>query len=174
MFGSMLSQNQSPYSPRYQFVGFVGWFFLTFIAAAIGAFATLTAKDFYMQLVRPDWAPPSWLFGPVWTLLYGMMAVSIWLVWRLGKLARVRIGLLLFILQLAANSLWSWLFFAWHKGALAFAEILVLWILLAGTISIFWSLHKLAAILLLPYLAWVTFASMLCFSIWVLNLSTLA
>jgi tryptophan-rich sensory protein len=102
------------------------------------------------------------------------MAVSIWLVWRLGKLARVRIGLLLFILQLAANSLWSWLFFAWHKGALAFAEILVLWILLAGTISIFWSLHKLAAILLLPYLAWVTFASMLCFSIWVLNLSTLA
>ena len=174
MFRSMLAKAPSPHSCRYQLVGFAGWFILTFIAAAAGALASLAAGDFYAQLERPDWAPPEWLFGPVWTMLYVMMAISVWLVWRLGKLARMRIALVLFVLQLAANSLWTWLFFAWHQGALAFAEILVLWILLAGTIRIFWTLQRFAAVLLLPYLAWVTFATMLCLSVWLLNPATLS
>jgi tryptophan-rich sensory protein len=174
MFRSILAIDQSPFSLRYQLVGFAGWFLVTFIAAAFGALASLTAGNFYMQLVRPDWAPPAWLFGPVWTVLYVMMAISVWLVWRLGTLARARIALGLFVVQLVANSLWTWLFFAWHQGALAFAEILVLWMLLAGTISMFWTLHRVAAILLMPYLVWVTFASMLCLVVWLLNPATLS
>ncbi|MES2623713.1 MAG: TspO/MBR family protein [Pseudomonadota bacterium] len=134
-----------------------------------GYFASVDAGEFYLQLARPEWAPPAWLFGPVWTLLYVMMAVSSWLIWRLGRNTNVYIGLALFVLQLGVNALWTWLFFAWRKGGLAFAEILVLWVLLAATISFFWPLRRLAAVLLLPYLAWITFAAMLNLSVWLRN-----
>ena len=152
-----------------QFVGLAGWLALTFLAAAIGAVASAQAGAFYGQLVRPSWAPPGWLFGPVWSALYVLMAVAAWLVWRQSSLRRVAIALGLFVVQLAANALWSWLFFVWNQGAWAFVEVLLLWVLIALTVASFFRLSVLAAALLLPYLAWVTFATALTWATWRLN-----
>jgi benzodiazapine receptor len=153
----------------HQTLGLLGWTFLTFTAAALGALASANASVFYAEIARPSWAPPAWLFGPVWSALYALMAVSAWLVWRKRGFAGARTALVLFIVQLAANALWSWLFFAWHQGGLAFAEVLVLWCLIVATIVAFQRLSHLAAVLLYPYLAWSTFASALTFSVWRLN-----
>lgn len=174
MFNARITTRPSPFSRRHQLAGLAGWTVVTAVAAALGAFASLDAGDFYTQLDRPEWAPPAWLFGPVWTVLYVMMAVAVWLVWRLGNTERTRVAQMLYVVQLITNALWTWLFFAWHQGALAFAEILILWILVAATIRIFWTLHKVAALLLVPYLAWITFASMLCLSVWLRNSVTLS
>lgn len=161
-------------SLRKQVFGLVGWFVLTFAAAAIGAFASAQAGTFYLQLERPAWAPPAWLFAPVWTMLYLLMAIAAWLIWRAHGWRRARAALGLFVAQLAANSIWTWLFFVWHQGALAFAEIVLLWALIVGTIVAFWRLQALAAALLLPYLVWVTFACALTFATWKLNPGLLA
>jgi benzodiazapine receptor len=152
-----------------QVLGLFGWLVLCFSAAAIGAFASAEAGAFYAQLVRPSWAPPGWLFAPVWTVLYALMGVSAWLIWRTHGFNAGRAALALFIAQLGANALWTWVFFVWHQGALAFAEILLLWCLIAATIASFWRLNVLAAVLLIPYLVWVTFASALTFATWRLN-----
>ena len=160
-------------NPRFSFTqqisGFAGWLILTFAAAALGAVASAQAKTFYLQLLRPEWAPPGWLFAPVWTALYLMMAIAAWLVWREHGFRRAGGALTLFVVQLAANAVWTWLFFVWHQGALAFTEILLLWLLIAGTIAAFWRLHVFAVVLLLPYLAWVSFASALTWATWQLN-----
>jgi tryptophan-rich sensory protein len=152
-----------------QIIGLLGWLLVSFAAAAIGAVASAQAGTFYEQLVRPDWAPPGWLFAPVWSVLYALMGFAAWLVWREHGFKKGRSALTLFIVQLGANALWTWVFFAWQLGAPAFAEILVLWCLIIATAASFWRLNVLAAVLLLPYLAWVTFASALTFSIWQLN-----
>ncbi len=156
-------------SLRRQIGGLLGWLALTFAAAAVGAVPSAGAVTFYTQLSRPGWAPPGWLFGPVWSVLYALMGVAAWLVWRAQGLAGARKPLLLFTVQLAANALWSWLFFAWRQGALAFAEVLVLWCLIVATAVAFWQVRKLAGALLLPYLAWVTFAAWLTLAVWRLN-----
>lgn len=153
----------------HQALGLLGWLALTTIAAAIGAFASVNAREFYEQLARPAWAPPAWLFGPVWTLLYALMALSAWLVWRAHGFAGARKALVLFIVQLAANALWSWLFFVWRRGDLAFAEVLVLWALIVATVVSFQRLDRIAAYLLYPYLAWTTFACALTLAVWRLN-----
>jgi benzodiazapine receptor len=101
------------------------------------------------------------------------MGLAAWLVWRSHGFKASRAALVLFIIQLAANALWTWLFFAWRQGAGAFAEILVLWALIVATIASFWRLNVLAALLMLPYLAWVTFASALTLSVWRLNMGLL-
>lgn len=147
----------------------MGWLLLTFAAAAIGALASADAGTFYGQLARPAWAPPGWLFGPVWSVLYALMAVAAWWVWRAQGFTGARRALVLFIGQLAANALWTWLFFVWHRGGLAFAEILLLWCMVAATVVSFRRISRLAAALLLPYLAWVTFAAALTYSVWSLN-----
>ena len=152
-----------------QVLGFVGWLVVCFVAAAIGAVASIQAASFYGTLTRPDWAPPSSVFGPVWTLLYTMMAIAAWLVWRRGGFHAARGALTLFILQLMANALWSWLFFGWHRGALAFADILLLWGLLVATTIAFWRERRAAGALLIPYLLWVTFAAVLNYAVWRLN-----
>ena len=154
---------------RRQVLGLAAWLVLTFAAAAIGALASIDAQTFYAELARPSWAPPAWLFGPVWTVLYAMMAVSAWWVWRAHGLAGARNAFVLFVAQLAANALWSWLFFGWRFGAFAFVEVLVLWLLIAATLASFARCSRFAAALLLPYLAWVTFASALTFTVWRLN-----
>lgn len=156
-------------STRVQLIGLLGWGVVSFAAAAAGGIATSNAGSFYQDLVRPDWAPPSWLFGPVWTALYLMMAVAAWLVWRERGFAGARPALTLFLVQLVANGLWSWLFFAWRQGALAFAEVLVLWGLIVATLIAFWRVRPLAGALLVPYLLWVSFASALTFSVWQMN-----
>jgi tryptophan-rich sensory protein len=150
-------------------LGLAGWLLIAFLAATIGATASISARDFYAEMARPSWAPPGSVFGPVWTALYAMMGVAAWLVWRAQGLSGAGAALLLFVVQLAVNALWSWLFFGWRQGALAFVDILVLWVLIAATIALFGRVSRVAAALLVPYLAWVTFASFLNFSIWRLN-----
>lgn len=149
--------------------GLAGWLLISVVAGGVGAVASVSANDFYGSLTQPPWAPPAWLFGPVWTLLYLMMGVAAWLVWRRHGFRGARAALLLFGAQLVANALWTWLFFAWHRGALAMVDIVVLWLLITATIAAFWRLQRLAAVLLLPYLAWVSFASALTWAMWRMN-----
>ena len=156
-------------SKSLQVVGLLGWLLLSFAAAAIGAVASSEAGAFYEQLVRPSWAPPGWLFAPVWSVLYVLMGTAAWLVWRIHGFKEARTALALFIIQLGANALWTWLFFVWRQGALAFAEIILLWCLIAATAATFRRLNTVASALLLPYLAWVTFATALTFATWRLN-----
>ncbi|NJC48610.1 UNVERIFIED_ORG: tryptophan-rich sensory protein [Xanthomonas campestris] len=152
-----------------QWLGLLGSLMLCYLVAALGAMASIKAASFYAELQQPAWAPPGWLFGPVWTALYGMMAVSAWLVWRRGGWNSTRGALSLFVLQLGLNGLWSWLFFAWHMGAWAFVDIVVLWVALVLTIVAFAKWQRVAAWLLVPYLLWVSFAAALNYSVWQLN-----
>ena len=154
---------------RRKLIGFAVWMLVVFSAAALGALASIEAGEFYLQLNRPAWAPPAGVFGPVWTLLYAMMGLAAWLVWREGGWSAQRPALLLFLIQLGFNALWSWLFFAWHRGGLAFAEILLLLALIVATLMLFWRARRSAALLMLPYLLWVSFASILNYAVWQLN-----
>jgi tryptophan-rich sensory protein len=142
---------------------------VTFAVAGLGGWASANAGSFYAELTRPAWAPPAWLFGPVWSVLYLMMAVAAWLVWRNAGLAAGRTALGLYAAQLVVNGLWSWLFFAWRMGVWAFVDILLLIALVGATIAVFGRIRRIAAWLLLPYFAWVCFAAVLCFSVWRLN-----
>lgn len=152
-----------------QILGLALWLLISFAAAGIGGIASARAPEFYGQLARPSWAPPAWLFGPVWTVLYLLMGVAAWMVWRIDGFRAAAGPLTLFLVQLAANALWTWLFFAWRQGALSFAEILLLWGLIVATVIAFWRRRPLAGALLLPYLAWVSYASALTYAIWRLN-----
>lgn len=152
-----------------QIIGLCAWLAVTAAAAAAGAVASANAQTFYAELSLPAWAPPAGVFGPVWTGLYVLMAVAAWLVWRERGFSGARTALTLYLVQLAANALWSWLFFAWRRGAWAFAEVLVLWVLIVLTVAAFGQRRAVAAALLLPYLAWVTFASVLTFAVWQRN-----
>jgi translocator protein len=140
---------------------------VAFAAAAIGA--AFPPGDWYAGLVKPSWNPPSWLFAPVWTALYVMMAVTAWLVWRQGSAPAVRAALFAWVVQLALNAAWSWLFFGLHRPGLAFAELVVLWLAILVTVVLAWRVAPTAGALLLPYLAWVTFAGMLNVTLWRLN-----
>ena len=152
-----------------QIVGLTGWLLLSFLAAALGAVASVQAASFYQQLAQPPWAPPSSVFGPVWSVLYALMGIAAWLTWRDGGWRRRRGVLVLFVIQLAVNALWSWLFFAWHHGALGFVDIVSLWWLIVATLVGFWRVRPLAGALLIPYLCWVSFAAALNFAVWQLN-----
>lgn len=152
-----------------QVLGLVAWLAITFVAAVAGSIASMDAPAFYAQLDKPAWAPPASVFGPVWSVLYLLMGVAAWLVWRERRRHEVDMPLALYLVQLGANALWSWLFFAWHRGALAFGEVLLLLVLIAATTAAFWRVRPLAGVLLLPYLAWVGFASALTWALWQRN-----
>jgi tryptophan-rich sensory protein len=145
----------------------IGWLALSFAASISGVF--VSTKGWYAGLTKPPWNPPAWVFGPAWTTLYVLMAVAAWLVWREGGWKRQRFPLGLFLLQWLLNALWTPLFFGMHCSGLAVAEIILLWLALAATLWSFWRVRKTAGVLLVPYLAWVTFASALNFAIWRLN-----
>jgi tryptophan-rich sensory protein len=149
-----------------QAAGLLAWLGLVFVAAVAGAIASSDAPTFYGQLAKPDWAPPASVFGPVWSLLYGLMAIAAWLVWREPASEQRKLALGLFVVQLVANALWSWLFFGWHNGTLAFGEVLLLLALVVATAISFWRIRRLAGALLLPYAAWVSFASALTWAVW--------
>ncbi|GAA0490275.1 putative TspO/MBR-related protein precursor [Paractinoplanes deccanensis] len=137
-----------------------------FVAAAIGALGVSGTSAEYNGLEQPAWASPSWLFGPVWTVLYAMIAVAGWLVWqRVGLAAPIW----LYAAQLVLNAIWTPLFFGAGQYGLAFADIVVLWALIGATVVAFWRVRRGAALLLLPYWAWVTYASALNLAIWQLN-----
>jgi tryptophan-rich sensory protein len=153
-------------NPWFVLLGFVA---LCLAAGALGGWATSQAVvDWYPTLNKPSWNPPSWVFAPVWTTLYLMMAVSAWLVWRTQAPA-VGPALKWFFIQLALNCLWSFLFFGIRSPGLAVVEIVFLWLALLMTIVSFWPLSRLAGILLLPYIAWVSFAAFLNYTVWSLN-----
>ena len=134
-----------------------------------GLFTARSVKTWYLTLNKPSFNPPGWIFGPVWTLLYLMMGVSLYLIWKQAGEQNIRFAVIVFILQLALNTLWSILFFGMHNPALAFAEIILLWIAILACIILFYPLSERASYLLLPYLLWVSFASVLNYSIWQLN-----
>lgn len=126
-------------------------------------------QGYYQGLDKPSWTPPSWLFGPVWTVLYGLMGIAAWIVWKQVDVASRTIALTLFGIQLVLNGLWSWLFFAWQKPLLGFAEICILDLSVFLTMLLFFRIRKSAGWLLLPYLLWILFASGLNFSAWRMN-----
>lgn len=149
--------------------GLGGWLVLCFAAAGLGAVASASAASFYGALRQPAWAPPAWVFGPVWSVLYGLMAVSAWLVWCQPPSSARRRALALFCGQLVVNVAWSWLFFAWHLGGLALVDVMVLVGLIGAMIAAFWPVSRWAAGLMLPYLFWVGFAAALNAAVWQLN-----
>ena len=138
-------------------------------AAVTGSLAAISAADRYGALVQPAWAPPTWLFGPVWTLLYATIAVAGWLVWRKDGWTGARTALTVFAVQLVLNALWTPLFFGAGLFGVAFVEIVLLLLSIVATIVLFARHSRPAAGLLVPYLAWVTFASALNLAIWLLN-----
>jgi len=140
---------------------------VSFIPALFGS--RFRPDAWYEGLVKPALNPPNWIFGPVWTLLYGLMGVSAWLVWRERRHRRVQGPLLLFGIQLVFNGLWSYLFFGLKNPGLAFIEILVLWAAIAFTLAAFWQRNRPSGLLLIPYLTWVSFAVYLNFELWRLN-----
>lgn len=164
--GLALGTPVAPRTPRHPVLGLLGWLALCVAAGGLGALASVDAPTFYAQLDRPSWAPPAGLFGPVWSVLYVMMGCAAWLVWRRHGFRGAGLALGLFVVQLVFNALWSWLFFAWHSGAGALADIAVMWLLIAATIVAFWPLNRVAALLLVPYLLWVGFASVLTWTLW--------
>lgn len=150
-------------------LGLVAWLLPCLLTAALGAAASVHAGAFYAQLARPDWAPPGSVFGPVWSALYLSMGVAAWLAWRERGWRGMGAASWLFLVQLAVNAMWSWLFFAWRMGAAAFVDVLLLLALVAATAALFWRIRPLAGALLLPYLGWVAFASALNFVTWRMN-----
>ena len=140
---------------------------VTLAAGLIGS--QFPVGEWYASLAKPTWSPPNSIFGPVWGVLYLVIALSAWLVWRKSGLAAAAIPFGLFALQLILNGAWSWLFFGRHQIGLALIEILVLWLAILGTTIAFWRLNTLSGVLMLPYLLWVTFASALNLAIWRLN-----
>lgn len=141
-----------------------------FAAAGLGASSTATSVNgWYQTLNRPDWNPPDWVFGPVWTVLYLMMAIAAWCVWRSTSWRRSGSALGWWAVQLALNSLWSIVFFGMRRPGWAFAEIVLLWMAIAITIRGFLRHSVAAALLLLPYLLWTTFAAVLNFVVWQMN-----
>ncbi len=148
-------------------IGIVGCLVVGFLSG----FATSDAiSGWYVDIVKPSFNPPNWIFGPVWTILYTLMGISAALVWHQGWEKReVKIALSFFAIQLLLNGLWSIIFFGAQQLGLAFAEIILLWIMIVVCIILFSNINKTASYLLIPYLLWVSFATILNFNIWQLN-----
>jgi translocator protein len=139
-------------------------------AGLIGAVFTFSSVDtWYLTLNTPSWNPPSWVFGPVWTTLYTLIGISAYIIWRNKDKIKKKLALQVYGLHLAFNALWTIIFFGLKNPGLAFIEILILLGMIITTIVLFGRIDKRASYLLLPYLAWVTFAAYLNFTIWQLN-----
>jgi translocator protein len=155
-----------PRSAPRSLVGLLGCVLAVAAAALIGTLAVSGASQEYASLIQPAWAPPSWLFGPVWTVLYATMAAAAWLVWRRVGLDRTLVP---FAVQLLLNAAWTPLFFGAGQYGWALVDIAALWLAIAVTIVVFWRVSRPAALLLVPYWLWVTFAAALNASILALN-----
>ena len=143
---------------------------LCFGAGWVGSQFTMPSiPGWYAELNKPTWNPPNWVFAPVWNLLFLLMAISVWLVWRKADGAALAWAMVFFIVQLALNVTWSALFFGLQNPAAAFVEILILWCAILATTITFWRVRPVAGWLMLPYLGWVGYASFLNFSIWRMN-----
>ncbi|HYP26583.1 MAG TPA: TspO/MBR family protein [Blastocatellia bacterium] len=155
---------------RSEWIGLIIFLVVCFAVAGLGGMATTPEiPNWYQRLAKPSWTPPNWLFGPVWTVLYVFMAVAAWLVWRRAGWHGSDGALTIFGIQLALNLAWSFIFFKFHLTGWAFAEVALLWVAIAVTIVKFAPISTVAALLLVPYLLWVTYASALNFTIWRMN-----
>ncbi|MEK7514803.1 MAG: TspO/MBR family protein [Patescibacteria group bacterium] len=141
------------------------------LAGILGSFFTVNAiSSWYVYLLRPAFAPPSWVFGPVWVTLFFLMGIAVWLVWERGMRRQdVRVALGIFLIQLGLNTLWSIVFFGLRNPGAAFIEILFLIIAILATMRAFYPISRTATLLLVPYIAWVSFAAYLNWSIYQLN-----
>ena len=162
-----LSEPDKPSCADRKFLALLAWLAVCFAAAAMGGL--FMPGEWYASLKNPAWNPPGWIFGPVWTALYAMMAVAAWLVWRQGGWRKQRKPLIIFLVQLALNALWTPLFFHFHWPGVAFVEIVLLWLAIAATMAVFRPVSHTALLLLVPYLAWVSFAAVLNLTLWRLN-----
>ena len=162
-------QDSARRNPAWQALA-LGLFYLScFLAAGLGSlFTMVSVGSWYAGLAKPSWNPPGWVFGPVWTVLYALMAVAGWLVWRRGG-SENWLALRWFAVQLALNVGWSAVFFGLQMPGLAVLEIVLLWLAIVATLMTSWRVSRPAGILLLPYLLWVSFAAALNFAIWRLN-----
>src|SRR6185369_16465222 len=143
-------------------IAFVASLAACFAAAGAGVLLSSdSVSSWYSTLAKPSWTPPAWVFGPVWSVLYFMMAVAAWRVWRKDGWREARLSLGLFMIHLVFNAAWSGLFFGLRRPDLAFVEIIALWILILATTLLFSARDRLAGMLMLPYLAWVSFATIL-------------
>ena len=148
----------------------MGFIMASFLAAAIGGYATAeSVRTWYPLLNKPVWNPPSWVFGPAWTLLYTLMSIAAWRVWRRRDKVETGKALRFFFTQLVLNAFWSVLFFGLQNPQWALVEIIALWSVLAVNQRAFWRIDRIAGILWIPYLAWVSFATALNAAIWWLN-----
>jgi tryptophan-rich sensory protein len=155
---------------RKQWLGLAALVVVCLGAGGLGSvFTRASIGTWYPTIEKPSWNPPGWVFGPVWTALYVMMAVAAWLVWRPKGVAGARVPLGLFAVQLALNAAWSPVFFGLRSPGAAFGVIVALWIAIVATVVSFLRANAAAGWLLVPYLGWVSFASVLNFTIWRLN-----
>lgn len=151
-------------------LGLAALLVVCFTAAGIGsALTTPSVGGWYATLAKPSWTPPDWVFAPVWSILYALMAIAAWLVWRKTGLSGARLAMTLFALQLGLNVVWSGLFFALQSPGAALLDVVLLWLAILATLVAFWRHSRLAAWLLTPYLVWVTYAAGLNFAIWWMN-----
>ncbi len=144
---------------------------LCLIVGSMGSLVTMTGSgSWYASLEKPAFTPPNWVFGPVWTMLFILMGIALYLIWQSGTERReVQIALAVFAIQFALNILWSFLFFGMESPILGLVDIVLLWIMIAVTIVLFYQIRKIAAYLLIPYLVWVSIATALNYSIYILN-----
>ena len=160
----------SKISPATKAIGLIVSIAICFAFAGLGSAATTPGlADWYASLAKPTWNPPNWIFAPVWSTLFLMMAVAAWLVWCRSGLKGSRAAMLSFGVQLLLNVAWSFLFFWLQSPSMALVEIAILWLAIAVTIRLFFNHSKIAAWLMAPYLCWVSFAAFLNFTIWSLN-----
>jgi tryptophan-rich sensory protein len=153
-----------------QTLGLVVALAVTFAAAGVGAYFTgLSVDTWYQEIEKPSFNPPAWVFMPVWNVLFTLMAVAAWLVWRKEGGAEARLALGLYVGQLVLNVAWSALFFGARMPGAAFVELVVLWLAIVATTVAFFRKSVPAGVLLVPYLAWVTFAGVLNFTLWRMN-----
>lgn len=151
-------------------LGLLGFLVACFAIAAIGGAVTSgSVGTWYVTLQKPSFNPPNWIFGPVWTVLYAAMAIAVWRVWRIVGWRNGFEPLFLFAIQLGLNLAWSVLFFGMHRVGAAMVCIAALWLGIAATAAAFRKTDRPAAWLMVPYIAWVSFAALLNFSIWRLN-----
>jgi benzodiazapine receptor len=144
---------------RNTFLALIGWLLVTFLAAAAGA--PFPPGEWYASLNKPSWNPPGWIFGPVWTTLYTLMAIAAWLVWKRGGFSAQRRPLSLYLAQLVLNAAWTPLFFGLQKPWIAAGEMVLLWIAIVLTMIAFFRVHRVAGLLFIPYILWVSFALVL-------------
>lgn len=165
----MSSSNSS--KPIFSIIGLFFWVGLCFFVAWTGAQVSpgIASSEWYDALNKPTWNPPGWLFGPVWTILYTMMGVAAWLIWKEFGFKNARFVLIVFLIQLFLNGLWSQLFFGMQELGWAFVEIIILLSAIIFTAYLFFQKNRISGWLMIPYIAWVSFATVLNATIWIIN-----